>query len=138
MINSPDFTDRPITDRPIPENGIIIARDSDGILSTNVPHLVVQHSPTGFECGYGGSGPADLALNIAEYVLRGIDFQGHTERAFNGHYFLSSFSMHQALKWEFIARLKLDPGESATLELEKIAGWINDWLKNHPNIYEGI
>lgn len=25
---------------------------------------IVRHSPTGFEWGYGGSGPADLALSI--------------------------------------------------------------------------
>jgi len=30
---------------------------------------VVRHSPTGFEWGYGGSGPADLALSIlADYL----------------------------------------------------------------------
>lgn len=27
-------------------------------------HRIVYHSPTGFEWGYAGSGPADLALNI--------------------------------------------------------------------------
>lgn len=27
-------------------------------------HRIVYHSPTGFEFGYAGSGPADLALNI--------------------------------------------------------------------------
>lgn len=27
-------------------------------------HHVKHHSPTGFECGYHGSGPADLALSI--------------------------------------------------------------------------
>ncbi len=32
-------------------------------------HHVVRHSPTGFEWGYGGSGPADLALSIlADYL----------------------------------------------------------------------
>lgn len=30
---------------------------------------VVLHSPTGFEWGYGGSGPADLALSILADVL---------------------------------------------------------------------
>ena len=32
-------------------------------------HHVVFHSPTGFEWGYAGSGPADLALSIlADYL----------------------------------------------------------------------
>lgn len=30
---------------------------------------VVYHSPTGFEWGYGGSGPADLALSLLVDVL---------------------------------------------------------------------
>ena len=31
---------------------------------SNVAQSVVKHSPDGFEWGYGGSGPADLAYNI--------------------------------------------------------------------------
>lgn len=31
---------------------------------TNVQRLIARHSPDGFEWGYGGSGPSDLALNI--------------------------------------------------------------------------
>lgn len=34
-----------------------------GMRVRRLPH-VVRHSPTGFEYGYGGSGPADLALSI--------------------------------------------------------------------------
>ncbi len=30
---------------------------------------IVHHSPTGFEWGYGGSGPADLALALCADVL---------------------------------------------------------------------
>lgn len=30
----------------------------------NIPHKLVVHSPDGFEWGYAGSGPAELALNI--------------------------------------------------------------------------
>ncbi|MBT9252140.1 MAG: hypothetical protein KM296_00220 [Brockia lithotrophica] len=32
-------------------------------------HHVERHSPTGFEWGYGGSGPADLALSILHDYL---------------------------------------------------------------------
>lgn len=28
-----------------------------------------RHSPTGFECGYGGSGPAELAFVLARWCL---------------------------------------------------------------------
>ena len=33
-------------------------------IRTNVPRIEVKHSPTGFNFGYGGSGPADFALNV--------------------------------------------------------------------------
>ena len=37
---------------------------------TNVPYLVIHHSPTGFAWGYSGSGPSDLGLNVGEYFCR--------------------------------------------------------------------
>lgn len=43
-------------------------READGAhlgdALVDIPRRFVYHSPTGFEWGYGGSGPADLALNI--------------------------------------------------------------------------
>lgn len=36
----------------------------------NVPRSVYRHSPTGYNFGYGGSGPADLALNICLMFVR--------------------------------------------------------------------
>ncbi|MCK5640871.1 MAG: hypothetical protein KAJ19_08740 [Gammaproteobacteria bacterium] len=39
-------------------------------VATNVRHSIVYHSPDGFEWGYAGSGPAELALNLAELVVR--------------------------------------------------------------------
>jgi len=38
-------------------------------VSTNINQAVVWHSPTGFEWGYGGSGPADFALNILHWFV---------------------------------------------------------------------
>ena len=58
------FHDQPL-DLPIEQRGIVLRRTGHDVL-TNVPHLVVHHSPTGYEWGYGGSGPADLALNILD------------------------------------------------------------------------
>lgn len=54
---------------PVREVGLVCVRLADGRLSCNVPHVVVHHSPTGFECGYGGSGPAELALNVLHELL---------------------------------------------------------------------
>lgn len=48
---------------------IVLWRANDGRAHANVPHRHVVHSPTGFEYGYAGSGPLELALNIlAEFV----------------------------------------------------------------------
>jgi hypothetical protein len=55
------------------EQGVALVRvrDLEGeTIQTNVPHNIVYHSPTGFEWGYGGSGPAELALNLAELVIK--------------------------------------------------------------------
>jgi hypothetical protein len=43
---------------------IVCRRDPDGTKHFNVPRRHVHHSPTGWEWGYGGSGPSDFALNV--------------------------------------------------------------------------
>jgi len=84
---------------------IVCSRDEDGI-HTNVPRRITQHSPDGFEWGYGGSGPADLALNILS-IFAGQEF---AERH------------HQEFKFEFIAPM---PHEGGTIKCEDILSWIN-------------
>jgi hypothetical protein len=68
----------------------------------------VRHSPDGYETGYGGSGPADLALSIL------ADFYGDVEAAWRGH---------QSFKWRFIAPRKLAVGERYTITGPEIAAW---------------
>lgn len=43
-----------------------------------------NHSPTGFECGYGGSGPAQLALAILLDVTGDEDVSNYWHQAFKG------------------------------------------------------
>lgn len=88
-----------------PRKKIIMRRDEHGNPSTNVPHQQIIHSPTGFEWGYGGSGPADLALNILRL---------YTEKTV-------AEMLHQKFKWEFISRL---PYEGGVIEAETIRQWI--------------
>ena len=61
-----------------------------------------NHSPTGFEWGYNGSGPAQLALAIL------ADHCGNDEQAFN---------FHHRFKWAVIAEL---PGRHWILTSEDI------------------
>ena len=54
---------------------------------------LVDHSPSGFNWGYGGSGPAQLAFAIL------YDYFDHKDVAFNNY---------QQFKWEVIAKLNQD------------------------------
>lgn len=95
-----DFSD--VHDSTPIEQGVILRRENDQVI-TNVPHLVVHHSPDGFEFGYGGSGPADLALNIVEEVLDRMGYDGERMKCFDGMCFKLAFGLHQEFKRKFIA-----------------------------------
>lgn len=75
----------------------------DGQVVTNVPHLVVHHSPDGYEFGYGGSGPADLALNVCQLYLNMVDYEGQQTRCYDGNCWTLAWALHQKFKQEFIA-----------------------------------
>lgn len=66
-----------------------------------------DHSPTGFEWGYGGSGPAQLALAIL------FDATGRRGLA---------SCRYQTLKWEFIANA---PKAGFTLTQREIEQWLD-------------
>lgn len=104
------------------EHGVILQR-IDGKVATNVPWLVKEHSPDGFEWGYGGSGPADLALNIVEVVLRQTGYDGPiTKIMWNGDQcFSAAYQMHQEFKWEFITSM---PEEGGSIPMRDIREWI--------------
>lgn len=87
--------------------GCIILRRVNGRAVANIPHTIKRHSPTGFEWGYGGSGPADLALNILYAVT------GDKEKAYN---------LYQDFKWDFISKVPHDGGIINKLDILK-------WLK---------
>ena len=92
-----------------------------GKVTTNVPWSVVLHSPDGFEFGYAGSGPADLALNILNaFVPPGR--RGNRMKCYQGY--CSRFAMrhHQDFKQHFIQGM---PYEGATLWRKDILAWID-------------
>lgn len=111
-------------DEPLDEF-VICVRNENGV-ATNVPHLIVEHSPTGFEFGYGGSGPADLALNILEAVLRNIGYKGErTKDTWRGDVcFRLAYALHQPFKWDFISTMDRAGGRVYTNDI--IA-----WIKVH-------
>ena len=100
------------------------------VMATMLPHCVM-HSPTGFETGYGGSGPADLALSIL------ADFLGVTPeqvKAINERALTLSMQdrkhipirLHQLFKADFIAdrSRRLGTGQSYSITGEEIRKWI--------------
>jgi hypothetical protein len=84
---------------------VVVERDN------SVYHLdprldLMNHSPTGVSWGYGGSGPAQLALAIL------ADFLEDDEQA---------LMLYQDFKWEVIARLPMESGfELSAEQIDKI------------------
>jgi hypothetical protein len=78
-----------------------------------------NHSPTGFEWGYGGSGPAQLALAIL------ADYYRNDEQALN---------FYQRFKWAVIAEL---PGRYWTLTSQEIDQVLQKLRDTEP-LLEGV
>jgi len=118
-----DFHDLviPAQEAPI-TGGVILRRVPDGI-ETNIPHRVVEHSPSGYEWGFAGSGPADLALNILESALLAIGHQGQRVECYRGSCFRLAQALHQAYKFEVIAGV---PHEGTVIYWPALRGWIEE------------
>jgi hypothetical protein len=66
-----------------------------------------NHSPTGFEWGYGGSGPAQTALAILADYLKDDDL---------------AMRLHQKFKWDMIAKM---PHKGWSIPEPFLRGWID-------------
>ena len=87
----------------------------DGDSRTPLPRRYVYHSPTGFEWGYGGSGPADLALNILALVVPVKE----------------AWRMHHDFKFARVASLPRDEGR---IHLADVRQWIDSWYDRMESI----
>lgn len=65
-------------------------RLNDHPLDLELSFAIKQHSPDGFNWGYGGSGPAQLALAIIAYYTKNLEL---------------ILRLYQIFKWEVIAGL---------------------------------
>ena len=74
-------------------------------LSPKPSQDVYNHSPDGFNWGYGGSGPAQLALAILLDVTRDPEI---------------AQKYHQEFKWEFVATW----GESWSIDDVQVSNWL--------------
>lgn len=112
--------------------GLVCRRAKDGTPVTNVPHLVTHHSPDGFEFGYGGSGPADLALNLVEAFLRRTGWNGRRTKVYRGECFELSLALHQEAKWDLIAAL--DQQKGGHVPAERIWEWLDRAATSDPEL----
>lgn len=106
--------------------GLVCRRLNNGRIACNVPQIVKHHSQTGFEVGYGGSGPADLALNVLHLLLPPLKhaespgwgpFVGVGDVAVSG----AAYRWHQEMKFKFIATMGHDGGR---IPIEDIREWL--------------
>lgn len=97
----------------------------DGRIPYQLFH-VAAHSPTGFNCGYLGSGPADLALSIL------VDYLGEDPQQalaiWRGKLDIESRAvrMHQRFKQDVICHICLDDDQSYNLSDEQVGFWLGE------------
>lgn len=85
----------------------VTVRDEDGAENPLDPRYDLRnHSPAGFEWGYGGSGPAQLALALCADAL------GDDERA---------RAAYQRVKFKLVAALEGDQWEITDVDVRKAA-----------------
>jgi hypothetical protein len=104
--------------RLAPEKGTV----SDVAVHVNGEPLahVVYHSPArGFNWGYSGSGPADLALSIlADYF--GEKQSPRQARVFDVSTVPQAWKNHQAFKWSFVIHWN----DEWMIDSDVIASWL--------------
>ena len=83
----------------------------DEKLSLEKSLKIRNHSPTGFNWGYAGSGPAQLALAVCAHYLG-------EERARRAY---------QQFKFDVISKLSF--GDDFELPVSKVENWINNWKR---------
>ncbi|HAR45419.1 MAG TPA: hypothetical protein DCS05_04375 [Nitrospiraceae bacterium] len=96
-----------------------------GGVVTNVHHLVTHHSPTGFEFGYAGSGPADLALNVCQTYLNIQLYSGEKVKCFDGWCWKLAWGLHQEFKRDIIASV---PRSGVSIPFETIDAWFQEHI----------
>jgi hypothetical protein len=105
--------------------GVICWRAPDGTAKSSIPQQHVHYAPKGFDWGFGGSGAADLALNVlALFLPLAVDATGVALRD-GTSVSEAAWALHQAFKYDLIATLPRAGGDIS-------AGTIRAWVATHP------
>jgi hypothetical protein len=94
-----------------PTGRVYVGVIEDGAVAFALPHNE-RHSPDGFEWGYAGSGPADLARSILTHAL-GLE----GDAAENIHP-----RLYQQFKFERIT--PLPPNQNWEMSRDEVLGWV--------------
>lgn len=128
---------------PMQNHGLVMKRKQPGegprgTVMTNVPHRVEGGSPDGFEFGYGGSGPSDLALNAVEHLIRTLAEEGAIDPP-SEHYTAEdgdvergqvskmAFQLSPTFKSKFVAPA---PTSGGSVEYETLKDWLLQQLES--------
>lgn len=113
---------------------VVERRSGGSTLSRELLHHWKVHSPTGFECGQGGSGPLDLALSIlSDHLGVPADFDYATApfASYPIKNFQKAWSFHHQFRDDFIAQLPATGGEILATE---VAAWVEGRFQDAPGI----
>ena len=145
-VDEDGFADKVIDTPPFTET-IVMGRSPGarpshrGQVYTNVPHIVVQGATSGYDYGYPGSGPADLAKNILENVLRErpdlmeeAGVKPYKTNCYRGQCYQAASFLSQDFKREFIAIIA-DDVTHREIPFETVVNWLRLRL---PEIAEDI
>jgi len=110
--------------KPLPEDNLVLMSTDGGEIWASLPLYLdeVNHSPTGFEWGYGGSGPAQLSyaiLRTFEEITLGISpewAKGYAQ------------IYHQQFKWDIVCN-RFGRSDSWELTSEEVGSWLRDEMK---------
>jgi len=114
---------------PNPPDEITLWRDDNGYAQASIPQRHIHHSQTGYEFGYLGSGPADLALNILALYLP-LSHQSDRHEAMklwdNTEVSARAWSLHQQFKQDIVARIPQEAG--GTITIQQVMFWLGQKL----------
>ena len=106
-------------------NGVTCWRAPDGTALSSLPQRHVHYAPMGFDWGFGGSGAADLALNVlARFLPLAPDASGVALRD-GSSVSEAAWVWHQECKYDLIAPLPRAGGHLP-------AATIRAWISTHP------
>jgi hypothetical protein len=105
--------------------GVTCWRAPDGTARSSIPQRHVHYAPKGFDWGFGGSGPADLALNVLAVFLPLAPEATSVALRDGSSVSEAAWVLHQEFKYDLIATLPRAGGDIS-------AKTIRTWITTHP------